>query len=563
MATGDKKITQLPKAASTAKQGVLHIVDPITNRSTQIKVQEMLGAKLANMDWQSDTTYALDDIILYNGLTAWKSLQNSNVGNVPTENTFWTELTISPADGITDTQWVAGLFTYDDSKVIYNNAQYFLQTAAPFESSNIANEITAGDWAGPVAVEQEYVDFIPQDPEPSYNEGRVYYDDVKKNYVFMNDRTGPRMDVGRESWVRTINKTGTGTTNGKVVYQNGTATGDVPNVELAKADAISTSKVLGVYTENTAIDDPGEVTSFGTLSGLDTSSWSIGDKLYLDATTAGEMTNVEPETPNSIVPLGFVITSHATTGIIHVNIGHIEVPVSSSVTSAWSAFSGSTSATNWVNGFYTFESAITPAGGTTMGTANISYAAHVYFVLGASSADMVIRINGTRIQDDGTRTTNYNSDVDTSGGVLDDYFETPEKFIGQVTISLLSGTGVIVAYGWSAYWDNRNTQFQLTSLEWVGRAGANDTGPNISVYHHKLTGWTYNSAGAILPAPLATMQSIYVTEYQFATGQYFKFKRVGLSLTIRGDLSEGVVFGIDITANNAVANSNIEFQKIG
>ena len=562
MATGDRKITQLGKAASTAKQGVLHIVDPITDRSVQISVQAALGATRADMDWQSDTTYAIDDFVLYNGLTAWQSLQNSNEGNVPAENTWWTAIPISPADGITDTQHANGLFTYDDSKVIYLNAQYFLQIAAPYESSDIAAEITAGDWAGPSAAAQEFVDFIPQDPEPAHNEGRVFYDYIKKNYVFMNDRLTPRMDLGREQWIRAVNKTGSGTTDGKVVYQNGSVTGVLPNVELAKADALATSKVLGLYTEDVDIDDNGELTSFGLLNDIDTSLWSAGTELFLSESVAGALTDTIPFPPNVVVPIGFVIVQNATTGKIFVNVGHSIIPINTSVSSSWSAFSGSTSATNWLKGFYTFESSITPAGGQTMGTANIAYAAHVYFVLGASSTDMVIRVSGTRIQDDGTRTTSYNSDVDTSGGVLDDYFETPEKFIGQVNITLLSGSGVVVVYGWAAYWDNRNTRFVVSSLEWTGRAGANDTGPNISLYHHKTTGWTYNGAGAILPPPIVDMQSSYVTEYQFATGESFKYKIIGISDIVQGEDSEGIVIGIDITANNAVANSNIEMQKV-
>ena len=562
MATGDKRIVQLGKAATTAKQGVFAIVDPITDKTVQIAVQNSLGAVRASFDWQSDTTYALDDIVLYNGLTAWKSLQGSNTGNVPAENSFWTELTISVADGITDTQHANGLFTYEDSKVIFENAQYFVQVAAPYESTDIAAEIIAGDWAGPVAVQQEFVIFIPQDPEPSYFEGKVFYDDIKKNYVFMNDRLTPRMDLGREQWIRAVNKTGSGTTDGKVVYQNGTVTGSLPNVGLAKADAVATSKVLGVFTEDVTIDDNGEITSFGLLNDIDTSSWAPGTELFLSSSVAGAMTDTVPLPPNAIVPIGFVIVQNATTGKIFVNVGHSIIPINTSVSSAWSAFSGSTAATNWLKGFYTFESAITPAGGITMGTANVAYAAHVYFVLGATSVDMVIRVNGTRIEDDGTRTTNYNSDVDTSGLVLDDKIETPEKFIGQVTISLLSGTGATVDYGWAAYWDNRNTRFVVSSLEWTGRAGATDSGPNISLHHHKGTGWTYNAAGAILPPPIVDMQSTYVTEFQFATGESFKYKIIGISDVVQGEDSEGIVIGIDITANNAVANSNIEMQKV-
>lgn len=387
MATGDKKITQLPKAASTAKDGVYAIVDPITLQTVQQAIQAGLGASRANMDWQSDTEYDEDDFVLYNGLTAWQSLQNSNTGNVPAENTWWTAITISPADGITDTQWQAGLFTYDDSKVIYQNTSYFLQDAAPFESTNIADEITAGNWL---------------------------------------------------------------------------------------------ARVIIVHT--------------------------------------------------------------------HINAG-------------WDAFSGSTSVTNWLFGYITFESAITPAGGQTLGTADVAYGAHVYFVLGASSTDMVIRVTGTVYDDVTGRDAGATSDVDTSGGSTDDYFETPEKFIGQVDITLLSGSGVTTDYGWVTYYDNQNTEFILNALEWTGRAGANDTGPNISIWLHTNTGWTYDGAGALLAPPIIDMQTEYNTEFEIATAQHFKFKMTGLTTTIRGDLSEGIIVGIDITQNNAISSSNIELTK--
>jgi hypothetical protein len=370
------------------------------------------------------------------------------------------------------------------------------------------------------------------------------------------------MDLGREQWIRAVNKTGSATPDGKVVYQNGTVTGILPNVEFAKSDALATSHAIGLYTEDVAIDDDGEVTSFGLLNDVDTSLWPPGTELFLSESVAGAVTDIIPLSPNIIVHIGFVLVQNATTGKIFVNVGHSIIPVNTSVSSAWSAFSGSTAETNWLKGFYTFESSITPAGGQTMGTANIAYAAHVYFVLGASSADMVIRVTGTSIDDDGTRTAADTDDIDTSGGVLDDYFETDKKFIGQVDITLLSGTGIVVAYGWAAYWDNRNTRFVVSSLEWTGRAGATDTGPNISLFHHKSTGWTYNGAGAILPPPIVDMQSTYVTEFQFATGQSFKYKIIGISDVVEGEGSEGIVIGIDITANNAVANSNIEMQKV-
>lgn len=389
MATEDRRIPQLPASSTGFKQGELAIYNPINDITERTKVMEALGAVRASMAWQAGTTYAADNIVLYNGLTAWTSLVGSNLGNVPAENSFWTEETISDADGITDTQWSAGLFTYDDSKVIYQNSAYFLQVAAPFVSSNIVTEIANGDWG---------------------------------------------------------------------------------------------TLIIAVHTH---IDD------------------------------------------------------------------------------AWSAYTGSTSATNWLRGFYTFETAITPAGGgQTLGTANIAYDAHVYFVLGASSTNMVIRVAGTSYDDLTGRSAADTEDIDTSAGVLDDYFETTKKWIGQVNITLLSGTGVITDYGWAAYYDNQNTAFTLTGLEWNGRAGANDNAVNLSIYKHSSSGWSYNAAGAILPAPITDYQTELVTEHQLASGQAFRWKNLNLDELISGQSDEGIVLGIEIGTNNSIANSNIELIKI-
>lgn len=141
------RIFQLPRPVATAKSGVFAIYDPQTDKTYQISVQEAIGATRAAMDWNAETTYADGDYVLFAGLTAWESLQNGNVGNVPAENSYWTAVTISPADGITDTPHANGLFTYNDSKVIHGGIPYYLQVPAPFLSSDIDAEILNGDWS--------------------------------------------------------------------------------------------------------------------------------------------------------------------------------------------------------------------------------------------------------------------------------------------------------------------------------------------------------------------------------------------------------------------------------
>lgn len=141
------RIPELPRATTGIRFGVYPKWNPIAGRVEQVAIQHDLGATRASMDWNAATTYVIDDYVLYQGLTAWKSLQNGNQGNIPTENSFWTQVSISEADGITDTQYASGLFTYQYSKVVVNNVQYYLQETPPFFSSNFATELLAGNWA--------------------------------------------------------------------------------------------------------------------------------------------------------------------------------------------------------------------------------------------------------------------------------------------------------------------------------------------------------------------------------------------------------------------------------
>lgn len=220
------------------------------------------------------------------------------------------------------------------------------------------------------------------------------------------------------------------------------------------------------------------------------------------------------------------------------------------------------SGTFYIGGFYLLPAtSYTPAGGTTLGTANSAYHAHAFIVLGANSTDMVVRVTGTSVDEAGNRVASDTEDIDTSGGITDDYFETPKKWIGQISISLLSGTGVVINHGFCKYWDNQNSDFRITGVEVTGRAGANDPAPNFGVIRHRPVGWTYGGgSGAIPPAYIVDMQTDYVTEYQFVNGEHFAWKRIGLSEEINGSGSEGVICVVTTTTNKSIESCDWTFS---
>lgn len=219
-----------------------------------------------------------------------------------------------------------------------------------------------------------------------------------------------------------------------------------------------------------------------------------------------------------------------------------------------------TAGTFYFGGFYLFHTtSFTPAGGTNVGSANSAYAAHALVVLGAASTDMVVRVTGTSITDTGVRTAADSEDIDTSGGSTDDYYETGKKWIGQVSYTLQSGTGVTIDAGFSKYWDNNNTDFAVVGLEVTWLGGANDSAANIELLHHRLTGWTYSGGGGspTPPTALAGMNADHVTENDIVNGEPGAWKRTNLSTNVAGSSSEGTIWRITTGSNKAFELGNL------
>jgi len=149
--------------------------------------------------------------------------------------------------------------------------------------------------------------------------GKLYWDvDWKTPVVELEDDV--RLQVGQETMAYVYNGTGSTIGQGKVVYVSGTQAG-VPSISLAQGDLDETSAVLGLVTSTTiAPTEYGYVTIRGNVNNLDTSAWNLNDKLYLDAATAGMLTNVKPNTEDYDTIVGRVMLKDASTGRVYVNI---------------------------------------------------------------------------------------------------------------------------------------------------------------------------------------------------------------------------------------------------
>jgi hypothetical protein len=129
------------------------------------------------------------------------------------------------------------------------------------------------------------------------------------------------LQLGQEQLLRVVNKTGAALANGAVVYVNG-AQGFRPKVGLASAASENTSsKTIGVVTENIANNAEGFVTLAGLVRDLDTSAFTEGSALWL-STVAGQITTTRPVAPSHGVMIGWCVRQHGQNGVILVHIAN-------------------------------------------------------------------------------------------------------------------------------------------------------------------------------------------------------------------------------------------------
>ena len=103
---------------------------------------------------------------------------------------------------------------------------------------------------------------------------------------------------------------------GDVVYVSGVS-GNTPVVSKANNASAATMPAFGLAHEAASINASVDIVTMGTLAGLDTSAWSVGDTLYVNG--SGILTNVKPTGEGNLVQnLGKVQRVHASSGSIKV-----------------------------------------------------------------------------------------------------------------------------------------------------------------------------------------------------------------------------------------------------
>lgn len=222
--------------------------------------------------------------------------------------------------------------------------------------------------------------------------------------------------------------------------------------------------------------------------------------------------------------------------------------------------------TFYIGGHYDAAAAhaVLTIGGTvtqTFGTANEATAAHAFVVAsGAGGTDLVLTVSGTSITDAGVRTTSDTEIIvaDTDAAITNQKFETTKKWLGQVTFTLTGSAGAFTFnYGHVKYDDFGDKDFTLTDFEATGFASANETDLNIEVLHHAADKFVYHATAFVPNAtPLFSLGTDYGTDNNIGSGEYFSYKRNGLSQVILGDDSEGLLIRVTTAVNNSINCAN-------
>ena len=104
-------------------------------------------------------------------------------------------------------------------------------------------------------------------------------------------------------------KAGENLVKGDVVYVSGSS-GNLPIVRKALANSATTMPAFGIAKQTINQNNTGYIVTQGLLTGIDTSSFSQGDTLYVDIAITGKFTNVAPAgESNKIQNIGKIVNS--------------------------------------------------------------------------------------------------------------------------------------------------------------------------------------------------------------------------------------------------------------
>lgn len=216
---------------------------------------------------------------------------------------------------ITDHGILSGLEGDDHQQYLLANGSRNLSNDWHYGSFSLSGtgEIIAGDFIG------QYVD-LANVSDPTYKEGRLFWDTADHTLSFYNEQPGEPVKVGQELFVRVYNNKTFAVPKGSVVFIDGSYNGN-PTVDLSLASMLNVQD-LGVCCGVIQPNSFGYIKTFGFIGNIDTSMFQPGDRLYTSPIISGALTNLIPTAPNRVSEIGWVIKKNSEEGVILVDTKH-------------------------------------------------------------------------------------------------------------------------------------------------------------------------------------------------------------------------------------------------
>jgi len=173
------------------------------------------------------------------------------------------------------------------------------------------NQISGGAGATDLNGLSDVETGLPGTPTEA-DDGKLLFYDFDVNKFITDDAVthGTVVINGKKASAGTIAK-------GKPVYLVG-FDNDLHTVEEANASSSATMPVIGFASETLDATNSKHITTFGKLTGIDTSIYSVGDDLYMDTTT-GTLTTTRPTGGSSLIQrIAVVLKSDVSGGQIFI-----------------------------------------------------------------------------------------------------------------------------------------------------------------------------------------------------------------------------------------------------
>jgi hypothetical protein len=333
------------------------------------------------------------------------------------------------------------------------------------------------------------IDFDGSVSKPSFQKGRMYWDDEEKTIIVYGDGSSFEQSMGQREWVRCRNSTSNTIFKGQPVYVTGVHIpgnpihGHHPTIGLALASDVNRKDVIGLAGEDIVASAHGYVVVRGYIEGLNTSALTPGQRAHLGFAAPGTIVVSAPEYPNYPTDLGICLTSNSTVGTFYVDIAQHSLE---RLRVTYGAY---------VGGDLTIGGALRVTGNVISTAVNNLSVTDNFIYIGAGDTIATTNFTGAGLNDgvfhgvyEGTTTTTYYVKID-STGATDTFAWSKNDF--STTIA----SGIAITGGFQALDNNVTIKFNAITghtlnNKWYGTAAPVNVdlgwigNYNDGVYHH-------------------------------------------------------------------------------